>query len=147
MPDTNTDALVKLAEDLTSRVDDLEKENATLKAQLEEATSQQKTAAEAAAEPVNVVPEQVADATVDILHKVGMLTDDQLDESRKVLLSDASAPHRILQKILDAQLQTKTAALDEGNIEGGKLSSQPATAVVDAMDECFNRMARTLNML
>lgn len=132
------EALAKLTQELTDRVDELEKENAELK----------KTAAEKPVEPAkpevaSVVSASTVEETLNALHKVGMLTDDQMDESRKILLSDAEAPHRILQKILDAQSQTKVAS--EENISGGTLigSSQEKR---DPMEDCFDRMERILNM-
>ena len=133
------EALTKLTEELTNRVDELEKENAELK----------KTASEKPAEPVkteasSVVSASVVEATLDALHKVGMLQDDQMDESRRILSSDAEAPHRILQKILDAQSQTKVAS--EENISGGTLVGGPDQLKRDPMDDCFDRMERILKM-
>ena len=132
------EALTKLAEELTDQVDKLQKENAELKKMASakpEEPAQKPEASSAVSAPV-------AEATLEALRKVGMLTEDQLEDSRKILLTDAEAPHRILQKILDAQSQTKVAS--EENISGGVLinSEEPKR---DPMDDCFDRMEKILN--
>jgi len=142
MNDTVT-ALTKLAEDLTSRVDELEKENASLRAEL--STNQKKQASVQQEAVVTGVPAEVVEATLNSMLKAGALTEDQLEESRKCLMNDATAPHRVLQHFLDAQIQAKTASTDSDNLAGGKLSGaiEPKQS---AQDACLDRMSRILGM-
>ena len=138
----NTQAFVKLASELTDRVDALEKENAELQKQLAQAKAMPKVAAE---EKRPIVSREVVDATLSALVKCGGIAPEQVDESRKIMLEDAEAPHRILQSFLDAQSQTKTAA-DSGNISGGTLIGQQGNVKRDAREECMERMISMLKM-
>ena len=138
MPDIDITALTKLASELTDRVDQLEQENAQLKANAEtlsKRASEDKVA--------DVVSERTVDATLSALLKVGCLNQDQLAESKQILLHDAEAPHRILQKILYAQSQVKTAS-DDQNIAGGKLADYNGKK--DSTDDCMDRMLAILNV-
>ena len=83
------EALEKLATEMTDRIAELEKENGSLKAQL--ATANEALTKKAAEDnaPKNVVPEEVADATVKALVKAGALLDSQVDESKRVFMTDA----------------------------------------------------------
>lgn len=139
--EANTEQLTKLAQELIERVDSLEQENKTLKEQLNSQVKQASAKAEAA--PV-VVPDYMIDATIAKLVKVGSLTEDQIPQSKEVFHNDLTAPHRLLQHFLDAQLQAKTAAAEaDGNITGGTLvSNQEGKA--DPRRECQKRMAAIL---
>lgn len=146
--ETNT-ALTKLAEELTNRVDALEKENKALRGKLSKAASlleqqlQRKTAAETTRGAV--VSDKVADDTIRALYKAGALEASQLEESRRVLLADAEAPHRILCRLLDGQTQMKTASTDVDNVSGGRLANNDIKP--DAQGDCLDRMMSTLRML
>ena len=142
------EALLKLASEMTDRIAALEKENAELKAQkaaADEALT--KKAAEDEA-PKTVVPAEVADATVEALLKNGSLQPSQADESKRILMQDATAAHRVLQRILDAQIQTKTAKAaqnDSFDVSGGKLAGeQPEQKPYE--DDCLDRMQSILRM-
>ena len=71
--------LTKLAEELTDRVDFLEKENAGLRAQ-------SKQASKAPASPV--VSEKVAQATCEALVKAGALNQDQVQPVCQAFMRD-----------------------------------------------------------
>ena len=136
------DALTKLAQDLTDRVDELSKENDSLKKELD---SQKELAKKASAPVAPKVSEQVVDATLDALVKAGALQEDQRGESRKVMLEDMEAPHRILQRFLDAQGQAKVAAAsDTENVSGGTLAN--ATKTEEDNSAVLDRMMQILNM-
>ena len=136
------DALTKLAQDLTDRVDELSKENESLKKELD---SQKELAKKASAPVAPKVSEQVVDATLDALVKAGALQEDQRGESRKVMLEDMEAPHRILQRFLDAQGQAKVAAAsDTENVSGGTLAN--ATKTEEDNSAVLDRMMQILNM-
>ena len=137
MGDT-VNALTKLAEELTARVDELEKENATLKATTADMRKQ------ASAEKPPVVSAEVADSTLSLLVKTGALNEDQIGDSRKILMSDPEAAHRVLQRILDAQLQTKTASEDQSELYGGRLAG--GSGIQSPEDACLDRMMRILGM-
>lgn len=143
MDDNATNALTKLAEDLTNRVDELEKENATLKAALE--TSKQEALAKKASEEPKVaqVSEATVDKTVAGLVKAGALEPDQAGESRKVFLTDPEAAHRVIQQMLDSQLQQKTASADD-DLYGGRLVGNSPTQ--SAETACIDRMMLLLGM-
>lgn len=140
------ESLEKLASDLTDRVDELERENTALKARLDEAEKQAKTAS-VVADPKPVVSAEVVNKTLEALVKCGALSIEQLDESRNVLMNDAEAPHRLLCKIIDAQAQAKTAASVDhmDNVEGGTVVGDNAPAR-DRRDDCYERMAAILGM-
>lgn len=137
--DGTIERLTKLAQDLTDRVDELANENARLSKALEEKSAElTKKAAEQ--KPSPMVSEQVVDATLDALVKAGALSEDQREESRGIMLADMEAPHRILQRFLDAQGQAKTASKqDIDNVSGGKLADdtrqtkESDSAVLDRM--------------
>lgn len=135
----NIDALTKLATELTDRVDQLEHENAELKSSLDTAKAQVKTASEQ--KPGMSVSEQTVDATLAALLKTGSLNQDQIAESKKILMSDAEAPHRILQKLLEVQSQNKIAS-DKNNINGGTLAYCDTKR--DHEDDCMDRMMSIL---
>ena len=135
------EALTKLANELTDRVDALEKENEALRGTAAE------LAKKAAEEPVPATePAKVSDGMVDdtlsALLKVGALNADQLKESRQLLTTDPEAPFRLLRGLLDAQLQAKTAS-DE-SVSGGFLAG--AASKRDASEDCLDRMIKILDV-
>lgn len=131
-----TEALVKLAEELTARVSVLECENQSLR----------KKASVAKPGAGAVVSEQVVDATINALVKSGSLTVEQISESRKTLLADVEAPHRVLQKVLDAYGQVKKASVDDPyGLSGGRLAGIAETQP-DPQADCLDRMAALLRM-
>lgn len=144
--DDAIDKLTKLATELTDRVDVLEKENSALRTQLE---CQTKQASEKAA-VAPAVSEAVVDATLDALVKAGSLNEDQRAESRGILLHDMEAPHKLLQHFLDAQIQTKTASVeDDENVSGGRIVSNSKNRInskEQAEADCLDRMVRILKM-
>lgn len=146
--DSTTDALVQLVEELTARVDQLERENTALRSELDTAAQALAEIPEAGAceERAVVVPEEVADKTAEALHKAGALRDDQLAEGRNILLTDAQAPHRLLCGLLNGCVQVKTASTEHtGDVYGGRLASPSATKT-DAQTDCLERMAALLHM-
>lgn len=131
--------LTKLAQELTDRVDELSAENARLSTALKE-KEQELTKKAAEQTPSPVVSEQIVDATLSALVKIGALNEDQREESKRVFMTDMEAPHRLLQRFIDAQSQTKAAAAqDTENVSGGKLaddtrqSEESDGAVLDRM--------------
>jgi len=143
--DENTQSFVKLASELTDRVDALEKENAQLRKIAACAKHAMDDAISALDAKRVVVPQDIVDATLSALVKCGGLAPEQVDESRKILLTDVTAPHRILQSFLDAQSQTKTAA-EDGDIAGGTLIGSAKVAKQDAQEACLERMMNVLKM-
>lgn len=143
------EALEKLATEMTDRIAELEKENGSLKAQL--ATANEALTKKAAEDnaPKNVVPEDIADATVKALVKAGALLDSQVDESKRVFMTDATAPHRVLMRILDAQDQAKTAsarANDNFDVNGGRIADTQPVKNKPYEDDCLDRMEAILGM-
>lgn len=136
-------SLTKLARALTDRVDELERENTGLY-QTNRALLKGASASRDAAPAVSG---QVVDETLRALLKSGSLREDQLQESRQILLRDAEAPHRVLQKLLYAQCQTKKAACDDGgdNLTGGRIAGGAGPGK-DAQADCLERMMSLLNM-
>lgn len=146
--DSTTDALVQLVEELTARVDQLERENESLRSELDSAAQALAEAPDASAceDKAEVVPEEVADKTVEALHKAGALSDDQLAEGRNILLTDAQAPHRLLCGLLNGGFQVKTASAESvGDVYGGRLAN-PSAPKTDAQSDCLDRMAALLHM-
>lgn len=144
MMDTSIEAFAKLAQELTDRVDSLEKENAELKKTAAAAAEQVKQASEQKKD-AEVVSRAVVDATLDALVKCGGLNLNEVDKSREIMLRDAEAPHRILQKFLDAERQEKTAS-DTDNVTGGTLMGSTSNKKDTARDACLDRMASLLGM-
>ena len=134
------DALVKLASELTDRVDELEKENAALRQQ----AAQVKQAAAPVTTPV--VSEETAAATCDALCKAGALKEEQLKQAKEAYMKDPEAAHRTIQGLLDAMANKKTAAetkdvdLSGGNLVSGKVASRSHE------DSCLDRMQAILGM-
>lgn len=137
--DSNVEKLTKLAEELTDRVDALEKENAQLKAQAKQASVPQVTTAP-------VVSEQVAADTCDRLLKAGGITQEQVAQTKEAFLKDPEAVHRTLQVILDGQTQMKQANASETvDLSGGRLVDGEALRK-DAQADCLDRMSQILSM-
>ena len=131
-------SLTKLAEDLTDRVDELEKENAGLRVLSRQALEQVKEASAAPAASSEAIEE-----TLDALCKAGALEESQRDDSRRILSEDPDAVHRILRRVLDAQGQAKEASAEEApDLSGGRLVSAPAKG----KEECMDRMMAILGM-
>jgi alanyl-tRNA synthetase len=142
------EALEKLASEMTDRIAALEKENAELKAKLATADEALTKKASEDNAPKTVVPAEVADATVEALLKYGALLPEQADESKQVLLKDAAAAHRVLVRILDAQIQTKKASAgtkDDFDVAGGTLANAPEQKP-SAQEDCMDRMMTILKL-
>lgn len=142
------EALEKLASEMTDRIAALEKENADLKARLAAADEALTKKASEDNAPKPVVAADVADATVEALLKYGALLPEQADESKQVLMKDAAAAHRVLVRILDAQIQTKKASAstkDDFDVAGGTLASAPEDKP-SWQEACVDRMMTILNM-
>lgn len=143
---TTIEALTKLAEDLTNRVDELSSENDSLKKALDEQKDLNKKAAEQTV--VQHASESIVDETLDKLIKIGALTEEQRAESRKTLLTDADAPYRVLQRFIDAQNQVKSAAdaSDKDNISGGQLVGSDKDTQQPSDNEVLDRMMQILHI-
>lgn len=135
------EALTKLANELTDRVDALEKENDALRGTAAQLAKQASEAQAPAAEAPKV-SDGMVDDTLSALLKVGALNADQLKESRQLLITDPEAPFRLLRGLLDAQLQAKTAS-DE-SVSGGFLAG--AASKRDASEDCLDRMIKILDV-
>ena len=141
--------LEKLATEMTDRIAELEKENGALKEQL--ATANEALTKKAAEDnaPKEVVPADVADATVQALVKAGALLDSQADESKRIFMQDATAAHRVITRILDAQNQAKTASARTGDnfdVSGGRLADAQPVKNRPYEDDCIDRMESILGM-
>ena len=135
------EALTKLANELTDRVDALEKENDALRGTAAQLAKQASEAPAPAAEAPKV-SDGMVDDTLSALLKVGALNADQLKESRQLLTTDPEAPFRLLRGLLDAQLQAKTAS-DE-SVSGGFLAGSASKR--DASEDCLDRMIKILDV-
>lgn len=135
------EALTKLANELTDRVDALERENAELRSRNADMAKQ---AAEtpAHAEPSPKVSDGLVDDALSALLKVGALNADQLKESRQILTTDPEAPFRLLTGLLDAQIQAKTASDD--TLAGGTLAGNALKR--GAGEDCLDRMIQILKV-
>lgn len=137
--DSNVEKLTKLAEELTDRVDALEKENAQLKAQAKQASVP-------VAAPAPVVSEKVASETCERLVKAGGITQEQVAQTKEAFLKDPEAVHRTLQVVLDGQTQVKQANASETiDLSGGRLVDGDALRK-DAQADCLERMSQILEM-
>lgn len=138
---SNDNPLAKLAEDLTNRVEFLEKENAELRKSVQE-----KTASQQVIKVGPVVSDEVAQATCDALVKAGALTEDQVAETKRAFIEDAEAAHRTICGILDAQAQTKSASdTSDVNLNGGTLVAGSVLSKT-AEEDCLDRMQSILGM-
>jgi len=135
------EALTKLATELTDRVDALERENADLRSRNAD-MAKQAAEAPAQAEPSPRVSDGLVDDTLSSLLKVGALNADQLKESRQILATDPEAPFRLLNGLLDAQIQTKTAG--DTSLAGGTLAGNALKR--DAGEDCLDRMIQILKV-
>ncbi len=136
---TPYDTLVKLAEELTNRVDSLEQENHQLKLQSKEASAVVQAKA-------SVVDSEVAQATCLSLVKFGALNVDQMGAAKEIFMRDPNAAHRTICSIIDATTQVKNASeateqnLAGGSLVGGKIEQVPSSGA------CLARMEAILGM-
>ena len=130
------EGLVKMGsmiEELINYASDLEKENAKLQEQCKTAS----------AAPV-VSAECVAD-TCKALKDAGMISEDQVEQSKQAFLSDPEAIHRVAQKIVNASAQEKTASA-EADLNGGTLVTGAAAPVKDRYAESMDRIQAILGI-
>lgn len=141
MPTRTIAALTELANELTERVDVLEKDNQ----QLRKAASEQTTQAPAAASAPQV-PEAVIEDTVNAMHKAGAIAASQVEASKQIMSSDPTAAYRVIQRLLDVQRQVKTAgACDRDSVSGGRLADCSG-ADDDPQAACLDRMMSILRI-
>lgn len=149
MADSMNDNLVKLASDLTDRVEQLEAANARLiQANLglvAEATLKQGQSKTASQE--KAVSEETVDKTLDLMVKAGALDESQVAEGKQYFMTDPEAPHRILQRLLDAQIQTKTASAQEEVPPCGEIASvSNVDPITTKQAQCLDAMVEILGM-
>ena len=105
------DGLQKMAaicNELIEYAKKLEVENAKLQEQCKTASAQ-----------VPAVPDECAAQTCAALLDAGLITADQVEQTKQAFLEDPTAAHRTIVGILDAQAQTKEAAAEPVNLDGG----------------------------
>ena len=136
-------SLIKLATELTDRVDALERENAALKVQVKQASN---VAPAVTAKFSPVVSAEIADATCAALKKAGALSDDQVTQVKYAFMRDPEAAHRTIQGLIDAMANTKTASetksidLNGGSLVAGQMRTNTAG------EACLDKMERILGM-
>lgn len=119
---SNVQALGDLAQELIDKVDQLEQENAQLRAMPKQAS---------VVHDAPVVDEETAHITCDKLVNANLIAPEQASQTKQAFLTDPFAVHRALQALLDAQAQTKTASVESvSNVNGGVLVDQTVTTTV-----------------
>jgi Skp family chaperone for outer membrane proteins len=137
------ESLIKLAYDLTNRVEYLENVNSALHQQLFGVQS----ALNKSAEQRKTASAETIEATVNALHKAGALTSSQIEPSKQRFANDAEAVHRVLQKVLSAtEGQSKTASYNGRtySLTGGRVVGNDTKT--DAQADCLQRMINLLNI-
>lgn len=136
------ESLTKLAEDLTARVDSLEKENQKLRSLAKEASAAKTETVE-----VPKAGESVIQNTCDRLVEVGAITEAQVPQAKMAYMNDPEAAFRTIQAILDAQIQAKSAsALEDVDLSGGRLIHGAQDTGNSAYADSMERMERILGL-
>lgn len=132
----NSDNMVKLAEDLLQRVEELETGNTRLQAQLE----LNKRAA--AAPVVAKADEKLIDTVCGHMARTGRIAQDQRELMKQAMVSDPNTAFKALETLLIAEPTyiEKTASEDlSGGTTVGKVQKE------DSRDDLYTRMYNTLN--
>ena len=133
MADEGLDKMGALIEELIGYAASLEKENAKLQEQCKTASAAPVVSAECVAE------------TCEALKASGMISEDQVEQSKQAFLSDPEAIYRVAQKIINAPAQEKTASAD-ADLNGGTLVTGAAAPAKDRYAESMDRIQAILGI-
>lgn len=132
--------IASLMEELADDNDRLRSVNAALNARLEAASAQQARKPEEEVQ-VKTASASAVDVTCAKLIAGGLITPDQMCQTKQAFLEDPDASHRVIQAILDQQEQFKSAALSDSLRGGHVVDARAGKPGTDEDDErAYNRI-------
>ena len=132
--------IASLMEELADDNDRLRAVNAELNARLEAASAQQARKEEEEVQ-VKTASASAVDVTCAKLIAGGLITPDQMCQTKQAFLEDPDASHRVIQAILDQQEQFKSAALSDSLRGGHVVDARAGKPGTDEDDErAYNRI-------
>ena len=132
--------IASLMEELADDNDRLRSVNAALNARLEAASAQQARKPEEEVQ-VKTASASAVDVTCAKLIAGGLITPDQMCQTKQAFLEDPDASHRVIQAILDQQEQFKSAALSDSLRGGHVVDARAGKPGADEDDErAYNRI-------
>ena len=132
--------IASLMEELADDNDRLRAVNAELNARLEAASAQQVRKEEEEVQ-VKTASASAVDVTCAKLIAGGLITPDQMCQTKQAFLEDPDASHRVIQAILDQQEQFKSAALSDALRGGHVVDARAGKPGTDEDDErAYNRI-------
>lgn len=131
--------IASLMDELADDNDRLRAVNAALNARLEAASAQQARKEEEV--QVKTASASTVDVTCAKLIAGGLITPDQMCQTKQAFLEDPDAAHRVIQAILDQQEQFKSAALSDSLRGGHVVDARAGKPGTDEDDErAYNRI-------